>query len=767
MDQSTSAPRQRDRPATPKPARVHRGTQPAPPDSDGPVRAFLRIHAMAHAAMAQVQHVEASIDQWCDQASQVREHRSYAAFSDAFVRLAAVVEEVLQPASQGCLTRAGADRVTSAAQAFEGTGRALFADLTALCPRGQWTWRVRPVIEGHVELTCNGQDMPPAVRDWLNAPDDQLVEKTVFCRVPSAVSAMMAAAGDALGQVWTQGGAALHLAASAMEPDATRAFAPGLLLHNAFSVYVVSGAFVGVARRKRRDEPAPGRWWRAAEAVMAGIATTTGALASGAQAAARCAGRAGAYVGRMAINLVAEHMGALLLAAMSGAVAYAAWAPVVMLVRSGYVLLQLLMNPMAWIGTAALLAAHARRLIGAAPAVALYRQLVGAIPLLGRLGRLLAPLMTWLAQSQPVAALVQPPLPSTAVTALAAVGRLLFTCPAHGWTPVDAAALAAAAQPLLHQPPLSATAPLTTDLAPLAAHLQQAPPEVASALAQPPAAPIAQLVGTAVAVVAQQCPDHAVLAALTTLEPAAQTFLPTPPAPPAPGAVGPPADPPAGAWGDTARSAGAVVLHTASIASIAACLTGAAATGGAGLLGCIGLLVRYLALLQGDNVAAVLVRMGVTEAAAAEAVRVARLAVTALSLYNFAGWLAGAGDVAVVPQIAEYVREAGAGAEAVARAGQLGAEVGEQAQALAHGVAAAQGVADAAQQAAAVVEQAARPLRYTAAVARCLSRVFRDNGNFVVHAAQGYFTAQQLAALPDIALCLANLYPEVGPAQLT
>lgn len=407
-------------------------------------KVYLRIHSAAQQAVQQMQHVEATIDGFCTGPANVRKLKTYAAFQQAFAQLSNTIGSILPitPADNPAVcpappTTAALSVLDAHVARFHAAGETLFADLRKECPRGRWTWRIRPVIDAHLELTCNGQDMPDAVRDWLAAQDDRWTDKTVFCRVPGAVSAALSAGANLAGRVWAPAAAVLQMAAWAADPGAEQMFTVGTALANTFSVRVVSGAFLGVARPREPTEQPPGRWWRAGRVVVSAVERISHALLAGSRAVIRCLGAAGrgtVYLASMTASLVIEHSEAvlaLLAVAGVGALVRLEWAPLMALLRLGPVLLQLASNPLAWFGTAAVAAAQANASgMSARHSLVLYRQLVNGMPLLARLVAQLRALIAHPDLQQPHA--LADPLPAAAITALARVGDSLLQSSAPG-----------------------------------------------------------------------------------------------------------------------------------------------------------------------------------------------------------------------------------------------------------------------------------------------------------------------------------------------
>jgi hypothetical protein len=420
--------------------RTHRQTTEQPMEQPPclPELKYLQIYGAGQAASAQMKYVMASIDQWCFDADSVRRRLAFTEFVSAFNQVTQAVKEALT--SDGtCLPEAGPTLVEDKVQLFQETGRLLFIDLKKMCPRGEWSWRFRPQISGHIELTCGGHAMPPELQTWLAATEDHLVEKTVFCRIPSLGGAFLASdvVKDIVGPAVAMVGAAL------VDSGADRMFREGQALANEFKVYVVSGPFVAVARRVRENEPTSPWWYRLGSAVGSAISYMNDTLIAGARAvisALSAAGRSTLHMSRLLLGLMQDHFVNMVKLMAAGTAAYALWAPMAALIAYGPLLAQLLLDPMAYIGAAALVAAHAAQQLGVEHGQLLYRSLVSILPALSQVLVTFAGLINWVHQTPRLIAYV--PLPTSNVTALAMIGQQMMSA-APGFTVVDVQQLVA------------------------------------------------------------------------------------------------------------------------------------------------------------------------------------------------------------------------------------------------------------------------------------------------------------------------------------
>lgn len=608
--------------------RTHRTPDPIIKVVEKPCRPeleFLQIYGAGQAASAQMTHVTASIAQWCGDPETVRRRHTFVTFANSFERLIKTVEAALTP-QNSCMPRNGLATVESTMSLFQTAGRALFDDLKQTCPRGDWTWKFRPRLTGHVELTCGGHEMPNSLRSWLSNPNDNLVEKTVFCRIPSAMAGVMASVGDMAAKVWAPGGLATKMAGRLIDPGADRMFRAGQELANGFRVYVVTGPFVAVARQSQEDEKKPAWWRRIGAGVAASIGRMTGILIAGARATIQClmaAGQSTVYVARLLMNLVREHFANMVMLMAAGTAARALWAPMAMLIAHGSMLAQLLLDPMAWIGASAVIAAHATQLIGVDYGVSLYRMLVSIFPAISQIITTHGKLIGWIGRQ----GLAVPPMPTTAVTALTVIGERMFTCSAPGFTMVDL-------QKLVAQGNWNVLAS-AIDLTAIGAAVQKAPEPMVVGAQVP-----TEVFETSIATVALANISNSSLAvALESLGPVAHS---------------------AGQWVS-------VLGPLVSMSSIALCLaTVGTWTGG---LACLPVIARYLVAYKSQLAVDLLQQLGVPISVSSQLIQAARTANAVVSAASVWTWWSAPRDMAIA--ISDIGAHAGAVAAVADRADTL------------------------------------------------------------------------------------------------
>lgn len=358
------------------------------------VSRLLHIHRAAAHIIGRTEHNETQITHACKEPKRIRSSAQYKELMERFRGVEEAIENAARPRPDGQirLTEDGADVVMKAVGEFEEAESELHALIRRKCPNA--SPRGPFLMNNHIELSCHGTEMPQDVREWMSKPDPYWVEKTVFCRVPQLLGHLMSKAGDVAESLgYGALGAGIKYASA---PSARQMFKPGMKLHNKFEVRIVSGPFVGVARRKKENE-LKGSWW-AAGAVAVGVAAGISfGLYHLLAMAAPHATNVPVLAGNVSAQLV-QSTELSLISLKAGTLKSRHATPLLMLLANGKDLFMYALRPDAWCGQSLLMAFGQNAVV---PRVA-YRHFVNLLPQYQVLANLLAKPIAYLAQQNAI-----------------------------------------------------------------------------------------------------------------------------------------------------------------------------------------------------------------------------------------------------------------------------------------------------------------------------------------------------------------------------
>lgn len=387
------------------------------PKTDVPSAEFLKLYQVASMASTEIRYIESNIDHFCVNPQKIRNSEMYENFVEAFHKLTVQIEKCIKLFKSSCPKPGQFEIVHPFINEFENTRDSIINYIKIQCPKYEWT--ARPSLKGYITLTCNGKEMPLDVREWMNKTDDNLVEKTIFCEIPTALAKIMSMAGDYL----------LGVDNLIDVTKSNRIFKVGQKLNKTFKVYVVSGSFVGVARKKEKEDDDAYAWWKhSAKVVIQSMAKLYSALSYGVYNVLQCAVSAVQFLGNLTYEFISNNISLCIIGIATGMIASIPphwWKFVSTYLQHGIMIMQLTLNPMAWLGAVAITASQVYKELGMDAAIMIYRQLSGMLKLLSNVSSCLTNIMGHLLRTVPHYG--NTALSTEVTTRLVHIGTVMFT----------------------------------------------------------------------------------------------------------------------------------------------------------------------------------------------------------------------------------------------------------------------------------------------------------------------------------------------------